>query len=161
MPLAPILARVRSEVTTAAGVPAAVVHDGRRWVKQASDWIALFSSGGQLHGWQVSWVGADQEVEGVNNLVIRTHSIRIEGVYAVEDDQAGTTAKSELAFRTITEAVLDVLTTDALAAAPLNGTCMAAGPPDLVGLEERVVRKHLVHYAEIELEAVERFSYAP
>jgi len=161
MPIATILARVRSEIATAAEVPAAVVHDGKRYVKQDSEWRTLFSSGGQLHGWMVWLEASDQEVEGVNNLVLRTHLVRIAGLYAVEDDGADNTAKSELRFRTAVEDVLNELTTDCLAVQPLNGSCMKAGPPDLVLLEERMVRKHLCHYAEIELEAIERINYAP
>ncbi len=159
MPLANILAAVRTEVAAATDTPASQVHDGVRWAANEAEFRALFRDAGnsRAHAWMVTWDGASEEyVTGsMTNLSRSRHRIRIVGVYALDDPGSGTSMTTEVAFRTIVENVRDQLRGNFT----LTSTCEQATAPECTVFEARTIRGVLCHYAEIELEAVERQSY--
>jgi len=152
-----ILAQVRSYVATAVGATVPV-HDGIRWAASESDFRALFrdSVNGRLHGWQVSWGGAEEEVDGLLNLNLRTHTVIIQGIYAVDDPAVGTSMTSEVAFRGVVESVCTQLRGNFTIA----GEAMNATPPEVAAFEPRIIRGVLCHFSEVRFEAIERLSYA-
>lgn len=159
MALADILTWVRGEVAAATGTTAAQVHDGIRWAKSEAEFRSLFrvAATGRVHGWMVTWDGADEEYRtgSVTNLSRRTHSIRCVGVYALDDPGSGTTMTSELAFRVVVEAVCDRLRGKFDA----GGNAEQVSAPEVAIFEPRTIRGVLVHYTEIVFEVVERKDY--
>lgn len=159
MPLATILDAVRTLVAAATDTPASQVHDGVRWAKDEAAFRALFrdSANSRAHAWMVTWDGASEEyVDGsMTNLSRSHHRVRIVGLYAIDDSGAGTSMGSEVAFRTIVENVRDTLRGDFT----LTSTCEQATAPECTTFEVRVIRGVTCHFAEIEIDAVERQSY--
>lgn len=157
MPLNTILAQVRTLVGAAAGIGTDRVHDGIRFANDETTFRALFrdAAGSRLHGWMVSYAGADEDLDGLNNLSIRTYEIRVVGLYSVDDATTGTAMTSELEFRPIVEAVCTQIRQNYT----LGGTAMLASPPRIVAFDHRMFHRVLVHLAEIRFEAQERLQY--
>lgn len=161
MPISTILSSLRTLVAATTGVPAANVHNGLRWASQESDFRELFvdDSGASdlIHAWMITRRGTSEKIVGTNNLSIIEHRISVIGVYGLNDATTGTSATSEVAFRTIVDEVLATIRQNYT----INGAVMNSGPPFVEIEEHRMFHGKLCHYVEITFAAKERVNYNP
>ncbi len=122
-----------------------VVHDYQRWDVEADNFQTLYVSGGRIHVWSIT---RDQSTEGeeAQQQHVRTHRIRITGVYSLDDSDA-----TEKTFSDLMETICDTLRQNN----DLNDAAESSGPPQVTRDDHTRFAGTLCHFGEITLEVRE------
>ncbi len=144
-------ADIRTQIKTilegVAGI--GIVHDYQRWDVEAEGFQTLYVSGGRIHVWAVTREQSTEAAEAQQQHV-RTHRVRITGVYSLDDSDA-----TEKTFSDLMETVCDALRRNN----SLNGSAESSGPPQVTRDGHARFAGTLCHFGEITLDVREDVTY--
>ena len=151
MNLSNIITQLKGIIESVEGI--GKVHDYDRWTVDWNTLLNLFTDANKrINGWVITSPRSDEQVQAAGAVNIRTHLIKIEGVYGLKDS-----AESEKAFRDLLERICDKLRENN----SLNGSCLKSSPPRVARVIRRRFSGVLAHVGEIQLSVAEYIQYTP